>query len=125
MCTFGCYDQYAKHPKKLMATQLPHYGDDLIMQRINLGLFLTILFALVAVPFVSPEYDMGGVPVQWADPELSLLIHTDDFIGKPAPIRGEGPRAQGLPASIVFRGERGLLLGQGDRRKRDQGKEDR
>ena len=47
MRTFGCYDQYAKHPKKRMSTQLPHYGDDLIMQRINLGLLLTILFALV------------------------------------------------------------------------------
>ena len=53
MRTFGCYDQYAKHPKKLKSTQLPQYGDDLIMQRINLGLFLTILFAWVTVPSVS------------------------------------------------------------------------
>ncbi len=60
MRTFGCYDQYAKHPKKRMSTQVPH--DNLIMQRMNLGLFLTILFAWVTVPSVCLAQEKPTLP---------------------------------------------------------------
>ncbi len=45
-----------------MSTQVPEYGDDLIMQRMNLGLFLTILFALVTLPSVSLAQEKPTLP---------------------------------------------------------------